>query len=103
MRTIDNPNKKDWNQILQRPTKTVDDIEKTVHQIFDDIQRNGDTSVEKYTQLFDGVVLKDSLVSSDEIKEAVSLVSEKLKEAIEVAKKKILQFFILLKKRLKFL
>jgi histidinol dehydrogenase len=92
MRTIDNPNKKDWNQILQRPTKTVDDIEKTVHQIFDDIQRNGDTSVEKYTQLFDGVVLKDSLVSSDEIKEAVSLVSEKLKEAIEVAKKNITVF-----------
>ena len=55
MKIINNPPKKEWAQILQRPTKTVDDIENTVNQIFDDVQRNGDKAVEKYTQLFDGV------------------------------------------------
>ena len=47
MKTILNPNQKDWKKILERPTKTFDDIEKTVLQIFDDVQKNGDFAVEK--------------------------------------------------------
>ena len=39
MKTIINPLKKDWTQILMRPTKTVDDIEHTVNQIFNDVQK----------------------------------------------------------------
>lgn len=92
MKTIINPIKKSWSQILQRPTKTVDDIEKTVNQIFDDIQRNGDKAVEKYTQLFDGVTPENSAVSVDEIAAAVSLVSIELKQAIILAKKNITIF-----------
>jgi histidinol dehydrogenase len=92
MKTIINPPKENWPQLLQRPTKTVDDIEKTVNQIFDDIQRNGDKAVEKYTQLFDGVTPGNSVVSVDEIAAAVSLVSEDLKQAIILAKKNITIF-----------
>jgi histidinol dehydrogenase len=92
MKTIINPPKESWSQLLQRPTKTVDDIEKTVNQIFDDIQRNGDKSVEKYTQLFDGVMPENTVVSLDEIAAAVLLVSEELKQAIILAKKNITIF-----------
>jgi histidinol dehydrogenase len=92
MKTIINPPKESWSQLLQRPTKTVDDIEKTVNQIFDDIQRNGDKAVEKYTQLFDGVMPENTVVSLDEIAAAVLLVSEELKQAIILAKKNITVF-----------
>ena len=92
MKTIINPPKESWSQLLQRPTKTVDDIEKTVNQIFDDIQRNGDKAVEKYTQLFDGVIPENTVVSLDEIAAAVLLVSEELKQAIILAKKNITVF-----------
>ncbi|MGK0412904.1 MAG: histidinol dehydrogenase [Polaribacter sp.] len=92
MKTIINPPRENWSQILQRPTKTVDDIEKNVNQIFEDIQRNGDLSVDKYTQLFDGVTIENTVVSMDEIAVAVSLVSEELKEAILLAKKNITTF-----------
>ncbi|WP_339663530.1 histidinol dehydrogenase, partial [uncultured Polaribacter sp.] len=92
MKTIINPPKKDWKTILERPTKTVDDIEKTVNQIFDDVQKNGDKAVHKYTQLFDGVSLENKLVSSDEIKEAISLISDDLKNAINLAKENITKF-----------
>jgi histidinol dehydrogenase len=92
MKTIINPPKESWSQLLQRPTKTVDDIEKTVNQIFDDIQRNGDKAVEKYTQLFDGVMPENTVVSLDEIAAAVLLVSEELKQAIILAKKNITIF-----------
>ena len=94
MKTILNPAQKDWSSILQRPTKTVDDIEATVNQVFGDVQKNGDTAVNKYTQLFDGVTLANSLVSSSEIEEAKKLISPELKEAIITAQKNITAFHL---------
>ncbi len=92
MKFINNPQKKEWNSILQRPTKTVDDIEKTVNQIFEDVQSNGDVAIEKYTSIFDGVSIEKNIVSVQEIKEAISLVSLELKEAINFAKENITKF-----------
>ena len=94
MNTIINPSKKDWNKILERPTKTVDDIEGIVNEVFADIQKNGDAAVSKYTQKFDGVSLENTIVSDAEIKEAISLVSEDLKEAINLAKENITKFHV---------
>ena len=94
MKTILNPAKKDWSSILQRPTKTVDDIEATVNQVFGDVQKNGDTAANKYTQLFDGVTLANNLVSSSEIEEAKKLISSELKEAIITAQKNITAFHL---------
>ena len=94
MKSILNPSKETWSKILERPTKTVDDIENTVNQIFEDVQKNGDKAVNKYTQLFDGVSLKDNLVSDLEINEAVVAISEDLKEAITLAKENITKFHI---------
>ncbi|TXD49351.1 histidinol dehydrogenase [Polaribacter sp. IC073] len=94
MKIINNPSKKDWNTILERPTKKVDDIESVVNEVFSDIQKNGDVAVNKYTQKFDGVSLENNLVSEDEIKEAVTLVSSELKEAIQLAKENITKFHV---------
>ena len=92
MKTILNPAKSAWKTILERPTKTVDDIEKTVLQIFDDVQKNGDLAVDKYTSLFDGVQIKEKLVTATEIEEAIQAISIELKEAIRVAHRNILLF-----------
>ncbi|MCL4139663.1 UNVERIFIED_CONTAM: hypothetical protein GTU68_043468 [Idotea baltica] len=92
MKTIINPQKSTWSKILQRPTKTVDDIEKTVTEIFTEVKKDEDKAVQKYTQLFDGVALGNNLVSEAEIEEAVSLVSDELKEAIILANKNITVF-----------
>ena len=86
MKIINNPPIKDWNTLLQRPTQTVDDIEKTVTQIFEDVQRNKDVAISKYTQLFDGVSLESTIVSAAEIKTAIAEVSDTLKIAIQKAK-----------------
>ena len=92
MKTILNPQKKDWKTILERPTKTVDDIEGVVNEVFTDIQKNGDTAVAKYTQKFDGVLLESNIVSENEINEAITIVSSELKEAIILAKENITKF-----------
>jgi histidinol dehydrogenase len=92
MKTILNPQKKDWKTILERPTKKVDDIESVVNEVFTDIQKNGDAAVAKYTQKFDGVTLENTLVSENEINEAITFVSSELKEAIILAKENITKF-----------
>ncbi|MGJ8593002.1 MAG: histidinol dehydrogenase [Aquaticitalea sp.] len=89
---VENPKKEEWSELLKRPTQTVETIENTVNQIFDDVQRNGDEAVEKYTALFDGVENALEQVSAKEIESAVSLVSEELKEAIKLAKTNIESF-----------
>ncbi|PKG51009.1 histidinol dehydrogenase [Olleya sp. 1-3] len=92
MKTLNNPEKVTWSDILQRPTQTVNDIEATVTQIFEDVQRNGDQAVAKYTQLFDGAELKTNIVTVEEIETARAKVSKPLKEAIQQAKSNIEAF-----------
>ncbi len=92
MKVVKYPNKEQWSTILKRPTQTVKDIETTVNQIFDDIQRNGDTAVLKYTSLFDGVNLTEIEISEEEIELASTVISEDLKEAIQLAKSNIERF-----------
>ncbi|NVJ89997.1 MAG: histidinol dehydrogenase [Flavobacteriaceae bacterium] len=92
MKKFINPKEQTWSEILKRPTKTVDDIEATVNQIFDDVKLNADTAVNKYTQLFDGVSLESNLVTTEEINEAKNLVSKDLKDAINIAKENISKF-----------
>ncbi|WP_159023229.1 histidinol dehydrogenase [Formosa sp. L2A11] len=92
MKIIENPNKSDWSEILKRPTQTVNDIEKTVIQIFEDVKSNGDAAISKYTSRFDGVTLESNLVSSEEVEFAKTQVSEDLKLAITAAYKNIERF-----------
>ncbi len=92
MKIINNPSKETWSQILERPTKTVDDIEGIVNEVFADIQKNGDQAVQKYTVKFDGISLENNIVSETEIAEAINLVSKDLKAAIQLAKENITNF-----------
>jgi histidinol dehydrogenase len=78
--------------ILDRPTKTVADIEGTVKEIFKEIQTKGDEAVSHYTALFDGISLENIEVSNNEIQEAIATVSEELKAAIQLAKANIEKF-----------
>ncbi|MGY8916362.1 MAG: histidinol dehydrogenase, partial [Flavobacteriales bacterium] len=89
MNKIYNPERKDWEAILKRPTQEVDQIEGIVNQIFQEVKANGDYIIKKYTQQFDGVALENNKVTEIELKEGISLVSEELKKAILQAKSNI--------------
>ena len=89
MNTIVNPLKREWSDLLQRPTQTVEAIEATVNTVFEDIKRKGDDGIKEYTTKFDGVSLDDIYVSIEEFDEAAQLVSEDLKQAIQIAKQNI--------------
>jgi histidinol dehydrogenase len=92
MNTIINPNKSDWPRILKRPTQSLKDIEETVNNVFDDVAKNGDSAVAKYTKAFDGCELASNKVTAEELKAASGFVSEPLKKAIQLAKDNIYAF-----------
>ncbi|EDP70909.1 imidazole glycerol-phosphate dehydratase/histidinol phosphatase [Flavobacteriales bacterium ALC-1] len=92
MRQIENPIQADWSELLRRPTKTVDAIEATVNQVFNNVRKNGDKAIIKYTSRFDGVELTSNSVSETEIKLASEAVSIDLKRAIQIAKSNIERF-----------
>lgn len=94
MKKIINPLQTNWSKILRRPTQTVEEIENTVIEIFDDIKRNGNDGIKRYTSIFDGVELENLEVSKEEIKDAEIEVSNELKDAIAVSKENIYNFHI---------
>jgi histidinol dehydrogenase len=92
MNKIYNPKPETWTSILERPTKTVNDIESTVKEIFAAVQKEGDVAVEKYTAQFDGVSFENIEVTTTEIEAAVAAVPNDLKEAIILAKANVEKF-----------
>ena len=92
MNKIYNPKQENLASLLERPTKTVDDIEATVKEIFTAVQNNGDKAVQQYTTQFDGIALDTILVSDEEVQKAIASVSDELKAAIQLAKSNIEKF-----------
>jgi histidinol dehydrogenase len=92
MRNIIYPKKETWPEILKRPTQTVKEIETTVNQVFEDVQKNGDTAIKKYTKKFDKVAVTTLKVTQEEISIAVEAVSSELKKAIQQAAANIEKF-----------
>lgn len=92
MNKIFNPTPDTWTSILERPTKTVNDIEGTVKEIFAAVQKDGDVAVAKYTTQFDGVSFENIEVAPSEIETAVASLPNDLKEAIALAKNNVEKF-----------
>ncbi len=89
MKVINNPNRADWNSILERPTFSIESLDLVVNEVFKTVQNEGDTALKKYTEKFDGVYIDDFSVSDVEIENAINQVSEELKRAIQLAKNNI--------------
>jgi len=92
MKKIYNPKKETWVEILTRPTTSIETIEDTVFEVFNEVKTKGDNAIFRYTNLFDNVQLEQLTVSEVEIKEGDKLVSNDLKDAIKLAKSNIEKF-----------
>jgi histidinol dehydrogenase len=92
MNKIYNPKQSNWSSLLERPTKTVNDIEATVKEIFAAVHSKGDEAIQQYTAQFDGITLDAIQVSEVEIQTAIAAVDDDLKAAIELAKFNIEKF-----------
>ena len=89
MQIILNPSADQWPALLQRPVYEPELLEKSIRKILVKVQEEGDRAVLEFTREFDGVVLKELLVSEAELKAAASQVDPSLQKAIQVAKRNI--------------
>lgn len=88
---IQNPARKQWETLLQRPTALYSDIVASVESILEEVRENGDKAVRKFNQKFDNYG-GDLLVSEAEIQKAVKNLDKKLRKAIEQAYANIYKF-----------
>ncbi|WP_430814535.1 histidinol dehydrogenase [Carboxylicivirga sp. RSCT41] len=86
------PQREAWEKLLERPDNGLEDVYDTARGILDDVKRNGDAALLKYTRMFDGAELKALEVTEEEVDEACKQVNSELKDAILVAKQNIETF-----------
>ncbi|MGQ1909339.1 histidinol dehydrogenase [Marinifilum sp. RC60d5] len=92
MQVINYPSKKDWQQILTRPTIDMDELEEVVNQIFKEIKADGDKALLKYTWFYDRIKINELEVSAEEINASEQEISKELKEAMAIAAGNIEKF-----------
>lgn len=92
MKKIQYPERKDWAEILRRPTLNTEQLRDTVKEVLDRIKAEGDGAVLEYEERFDKVKLDTLAVTEAEMDEAEEKVSEELKAAIRLARQNIHTF-----------
>ena len=92
MKKILYPDKKDWAEILRRPTQDVSTLFENVSAILKNVKANGDKAVLEYEEQFDKVKLESLAVTPEEMKEAEAQVPIELKVAILLAQRNIYTF-----------
>jgi histidinol dehydrogenase len=85
MKIISNPEKSTWDELLIRPRIDHEVLEEQLQKIINDVARNGDSAVKKYTKEFDHFDADSLEVSSADIRKASQEVEPSLKKAIEEA------------------
>ena len=76
MKLFINPNPNQWLELAKRKTVTTADLNETVKSIFNDIKKNGNNAVKKYSHYFDSVNIENFAVTPIEIKKAIEEVCE---------------------------
>jgi histidinol dehydrogenase len=92
MKLFKYPDRAGWAEILKRPLFDSSTLEPTVINVLNQVKKNGDTAVRKFTLQFDKADIGELRVSEREIDEAEDCLSAELKHAITVAKSNIEKF-----------
>ncbi len=92
MQIIRYPDRKDWIELLKRPSIDASGLDEKVEKILRGVRKKGDKAIRKYTKKFDGIQLNDIQVTESEIAEGVDQVAPELKEAIQLAASNIETF-----------
>jgi histidinol dehydrogenase len=86
------PQQAEWGEILMRPSIDSRLLEKSVRKILNDVKKNKDKAVKKYSKKFDGVSVRKLQVTDKEFQEAHALLGNELKQAIQQAAANIRKF-----------
>ncbi len=91
MQVIKYPLRKDWDELLKRPSQNFDSIKEKVQSIINDVKQYGDEALKKYSKQFDEVEINNFGIDENEWK-AADTIDEDLKNAIKTSIKNITTF-----------
>lgn len=86
------PKRKDWDELLIRPTQDFKSIKKIVKPVIKKVKQKGDKAMKKFALEYDHVDLDHMLATREEVANAEKEVGEALKSAIMTAKNNIEKF-----------
>lgn len=92
MQVFKYPDKSTWQELVKRPVQSIEEIEKRVQPILEEVKQKGDAALKNYALQFDGVNISNLRVSNEELHAADSLLTQDLKDAIQLAYKNIYTF-----------
>lgn len=92
MKLVIEPNKKDWSELLQRPSFDANSLLPKVQEVLDAVKARGDEAVKEFTLSFDQVDILESKLSSEQISQFAATLDNNVKKAIELAKANIEKF-----------
>lgn len=100
IRIIDEKNTDGFlNEIQRRSVQDYNSVYEAVDNILDDVRRNKDEALKKYTLRFDKVKLDELEVTKEEIEEAFNEIDDALLETIKKAKQNIETFHLKQKRK----
>ncbi|WP_300365522.1 histidinol dehydrogenase [Brachyspira sp.] len=83
---------KSLDYILLRSQFSHDDVNEKVKTILEEVKKNGDSALKKYSKMFDNAEIDNLEVSEKEIKEAYNKIDDKFKETLKLAYNNIEKF-----------
>ena len=86
------PDKKQWEELLRRPVFDNSSLEERIRPILDDVKKNGDRALIKYTAQFDKAEITNIAITEGEIQFALNSVNTELLDAIRTAADNITAF-----------
>ncbi len=77
---------------LRRRLYAIGRVENPVRRILNDVKKNGDEALRRYTQKFDSIKLRSLLISKKEIESSANKADKKVIKALEFSAKRIRAF-----------
>ncbi len=92
MKQVNLPPKAEWQELIQRPGMSSQELDATVNQIMAKVKTEGDKALFELSAKYDDVQLKSLMVSEKEFSASENQVEDELKAAINLAKVNIEKF-----------
>ena len=84
----------DVDEVVKRSEEDVNSVVPIVSEILEDVSKNGDSAVNKYTRKFDNVDVEKLRVTDEEIRKAYENLDEEIVEALKSSAKNIEKFHL---------
>ncbi len=94
MKTLVNPERETWQELIKRPQLELEFLESSVRNTINRVKLSGDLALRELTLQYDHANIENVAVSEKEIQEAILKLDDSIKNAIQLAAANIKKFHL---------